>query len=161
MATSNDVVEKVAFSQMQPATTIGNNAIIVGLVNSVNARFTAGQVANLVTKERLNIGKVQNLSPSEMPISDATQEALNEKLGVDDVIPLAQVEGLPTALDTKLDKTGSIAVTQVTGLEARLTAIETDPIPVARVEGFDTKTNEIIDGREDLKPQVVRGTMAW
>lgn len=158
---SASIVEKIAISQFPSAALITDAAILTGLVSGKNANMTAGQIANLVTKQRLNLGKVQDLAPNELPVSDATQAALDKKMDKNGVVPIDQVDGLQAALDTKLDKTESIPITQVTGLEARLDAVEHGMIPVDRIDGFAAGVDAVIDARTDLKPQVVKGAMDW
>lgn len=158
MATAPSTVK---ISQMPIQPNPGTESIVPILFNGVNAATTTGAIAALVTKDSIGLPKVENLAPSEMPVSDAQRSALARKMDIDAVIPAAQIDGLATALDGKLDKTGTITQNQVEGLPARLTALETSQIPVGRIDGFDDSVNTIIDSRDDLKPTVIRGATAW
>lgn len=138
MATSI-IIEKKAISQFPLFSVVKETDVVTGLVNGKNAIFPLMAVANLVTKERIGLGKVEDLSPSEMPISDLQQQALDNKLDKDGVIEMSQVNGLPEALETIL----------------------TSDIDVERITGLTDKVNTVIDGRQDLEHEVVKGVMDW
>lgn len=155
------VIEKAPISSFEVKTTAKDTDVLTGLVNGNNANITAGAIANLVTKARLNLDKVANIGPSEMPVSDAQREELNKKMDKDEVLPIERIEGLTDALANKLDKDGTIAISQVTNLPEELEALKTGDVSVDRIPEFTDKVDEIINGREDLKLQVIKGPMAW
>lgn len=161
MAVAAPVLEKVALSQMEIVTKASENSLVAGLSGGKNVTFTAGGIADLVTKERLNLDKVQNLSPNELPVSDATARELSKKMDKTGTISIGQVDGLATALDNKLDKDGQIEMSQVNGLPEKITELETGPIEASRVTGLSDAVTVVIDNRTDLINQVIKGPMGW
>lgn len=125
-------VVKIKFSEMERVDA-SMPMEVVGLSNGKNARTSVQSIISKVTKDTVGLGKVQNLAPSELPISDATQAALNNKLDRGD-IGIDDVNGLRAALDNKLDKDGMIDIPQVNGLE---------------------------DALQKLQPNVVQGSTDW
>lgn len=160
MATA-PVIEKVALSQMPVEERAFEDSLVAGLSNGRNVTFKAGAIADLVTKQRLNLDKVQNLAPSEMPVSDPQAAALNKKLDKDGTINIPQVNGLVDALADKLGKTDEVAIGQVTGLQAKLTELETGPVHVSRITDFTPAVEDVINSRADLKNEVIKGPMDW
>lgn len=114
-------VVKIKFSEMErvDATT---QMEIVGLSNGKNARTSVASILSKVTKDDLGLDKVQNLAPDELPVSTATQEELDKKLTRGEVV-ISDINGLQAAIDSKLDKTGTIEIRQVNGLENALDAL--------------------------------------
>ena len=56
-----------------------------------------------VDKVDVELGNVENIAPSDMPISDATQTALDNKAALNHGHEISDVNGLQTALDAKMD----------------------------------------------------------
>lgn len=90
-------VVKVKFSEMERVDA-SLPMEVVGLSNGKNARTTVQSIVSKVTKDTVGLGKVQNLAPNELPISDAAQAALSNKLDKDGEIDMPQVNGLEDAL---------------------------------------------------------------
>lgn len=120
MATSRMSSTSVAISQMPKLPVVPPTAEIPVVASGTNFSVTAKDLVALVTKSSIGLDKVENLSPAEMPISDAAQAALDGKLDKGASIPMDQVTGLEGALQDKLGKNDPIAQSQVTGLEKDL-----------------------------------------
>lgn len=175
------MAQTTKLSQMPIQRVVERTSLVPILYRGINVTTELGSIADLVTKESLDLDRVQNLSPDEMPISTATAQALVRKMDVDAQIPVQQITGLTALLDTKLDKDGvieqnqvvglvprlealenaEIPISRVTGLEQRLVAIESDPISVDRIDGLDAAVNLVIDGRTDIHPTVIKGATGW
>lgn len=182
MATSGSS-NSVAISQMTPLPVVNPAAVVPVVVGVNNYKATVGAINALNTKATIGLPDVDNISAANMPVSEPQRVALEQKFDKTGILPVAQVDGLDELLAGKLDVTGNIPAAQVTGLDAllagkldtdgeiaqsqvvgledRLDAIETDPIPVARVSGFEPAVQAIIDAQPAPEQDVVQGAHTW
>lgn len=154
-------INSISIGQMTKLEQVTDTAVVPVVVGGRNYKTTAGDIANLVTKERLDLGNVQNLAPFEMPVSREQQAALDGKLGKTEQIPMEQVTGLSNALADKYSRQEAIPIAGVSGLQGRLNELESGRIQASRLDGLDPIVNNIIDQRTDLKPTVVQGEHVW
>ncbi len=151
----------IAISQMRPLANPAPETIIPVVYGGNNYHITISQITSSITKESLGLGKVQNLSPQEMPVSEAQQAALDQKLGKSEPIPQYQVINLEQDLATKLGRNDAIPQSQVTGLTQTIYELQTSPIPVLRVQGFDDAVQQIIDQQPVPDDEVIQGEHMW
>lgn len=59
----------IKWSQFDPVPTITDTTGVPVLHLGQNQMTTAGAIADLVTKDRIGLDKVENLAPMEMPVS--------------------------------------------------------------------------------------------
>ncbi len=129
----------IAISQMTTLEIVMENALLPIVFGSSNYSTTAGAIADLVTLERLGIPLVENIAPTDMPISVLQQEAL----------------------DLKLDRTGSIAIPQVIDLEQVLSDLSTMDITLDRITGIDERIQDVIDSQPVSSTLVMQGDHQW
>lgn len=83
---------------------------------------TASELTDVDLKSFLNITNVNNTSDALKPISTATQTALDLKLDATGSITIAQVTNLQVALDGKANAVHTHVIADVTGLQSALDA---------------------------------------
>lgn len=151
----------IAISQMQYLNRLERDAVVPVVFGGNNYRMAISQILDGITKDSIGLGKVQNLSPDEMPISTAQQAALDQKLGRNDPIQQFQVANLEQDLANKLGRGDQIPQSQVTGLTQTIYELQNGPIPVTRVEGFSGAVQQIIDQQPTPDDQVIQGAHMW
>lgn len=140
MATSpNRANAGVKISQMPSLQVAPPEAELPVIVGVSNFRTTIAAVIKNVTKATVGLAKVENLAPSEMPVSVPQQAALDQKLGKNDKIPQSQVINLPEDLE----------------------ALRNRKIPVADVIGFNQGVQAVIDAQPPIQFPVTQGIHSW
>lgn len=158
---STRAVDSVKISQMPKLVVAPVSAELPIIVGSSNFSTTIAAIIKNVTKDTVGLGLVQNLAPLDMPISMATQAALDLKMDKNAPIPVSQVVNLQTILDNKMDKNAMIPQSQVINLVADLEAIRTAPIPISRITNFDPAVQAIIDRQPKPDFPVIQGAHSW
>lgn len=151
----------IAISQMIPIETVHPDMVMPVVFGNKNYKIKISSITSSITKESLGLGKVENLAPSEMPVSQAQQEALNGKLGRDEMISQSQVINLTQDLEMKLGKNDNIPQSQVIGLTQDIYMLQNGPISVTRVDGFDLAVQQIINSQPIPEDQVIQGKHSW
>ena len=90
------------------------------LGKSTTGAGAATELTDVDLKSLLNITNVNNTSDANKPISTATQTALDLKLDKTGTLPISQVVNLQTALDGKAGATHTHVIADVTGLQTVL-----------------------------------------
>lgn len=103
-------------SQLNELDTLTGDELGVVAYQGGNYRFSLKKIATLVTKDDLGLDQVENTKDKDKIISDATQEALNEKAALEHGHPISDVNGLSEALDDKAQLEHHHAVDDVDGL---------------------------------------------
>ena len=83
-------------------------------------KFKLKRIAELVSKEDLGLGNVDNTSDLGKPISTAVASALNGKAAASHKHTIDNINGLADALDDKAEVTHSHAILDVSGLSEAL-----------------------------------------
>lgn len=89
---------------------------------SYNYYITVKDIVGLITKDSLGLGKVDNTADADKPISQKTQEALDEKLGKTESIPTNQVDGLVDEILKHIKQQPKVKLGEVEGLSEFLEA---------------------------------------
>lgn len=126
-------------SQMTPLQTVPGTAEVPVVVGVSNFRASIANILKNVTKATVGLEKVENLAPSEMPVSTLQQQALDKKLDKDAKIPQSQVINLPEDLEELRNRR----------------------IPVSMVDGFDQGVQTVIDRQPPPEFPVTQGIHAW
>lgn len=151
----------IAISQMLPMDVVQPDGVIPVVYGGNNYIVKISSITSSITKESLGLGNVQNIAPENMPVSVAQQAALDQKLDKNGSIPQSQVINLTEDLQGKLDKTGTIQQSQVTGLVEDIYMLQTAPIRVSRIEGFELGVQQIIDQQPESQDSVIQGIHSW
>lgn len=99
------------------------------LEDKVNSHVANTENPHSVTKSQVGLGKVENLAPAEMPISTATQSALDLKADKTEVTKaISDLKGSATDYPTLGDLEDAIKaeVTRATGAEGNITSKVTE-----------------------------------
>lgn len=99
------------------------------LEDKVNSHVADTENPHSVTKSQVGLGKVENLAPAEMPISTATQSALDLKADKTEVTKaISDLKGSATDYPTLGDLEDAIKaeVTRATGAEGNITSKVTE-----------------------------------
>lgn len=126
-------------------------------LNGVNYKFKLKNIKTLISKQDLQIDKVDNTSDADKPISVLTQEALDGKAPTQHNHTVGQVEGLSQALADKAAAEHTHTIDQVQDLSEALDNIGTALSRKADVE--HTHTPEQVEGLDEEIRTVV-GTMS-
>lgn len=158
---STRAVDSVKISQMPKLAVAPVSAELPIIVGSSNFSTTIAAIIKNVTKDTVGLSLVQNLAPLDMPISMATQAALDLKMDKDATVPISQVANLQTILNSKMDKDAMIPQSQVINLVTDLETLRTAPIPVSRISNFDPAVQAIIDRQPKPDFPVIQGAHSW
>lgn len=129
----------VKISQMPSLAAVPLDAELPVIVGVSNFRTTVQTILKNVTKDSIGLGKVENLAPSEMPVSVPQKAALDQKLGKTEKIPQSQVTNLPEDLE----------------------ALRNRHVTVPQVDGFDAGVQAVIDRQPAPAFPVTQGVHSW
>lgn len=107
-------------SQLDELTALTGDEIVPIVKNGRNYRIAASRLGGNVTKDSLGLGNVDNTPDALKPISNATQNALNNKANAVHVHQTSDVEGLDQALAQKANAAHGHAVGDISGLQTAL-----------------------------------------
>ncbi len=108
------------FSEFDEVLNPSGSEEIVGVHGGQNVKLRLDKVKDLVTKDDVGLGNVNNTSDLDKPVSTAQQGALNGKADVGHGHAITDIAGLPDALVSKADATHAHNIVDVTGLQTAL-----------------------------------------
>lgn len=110
------------FSEFDEVLNPSGSEEIVGVHGGQNVKLRLDKVKELVNKNDVGLGNVDNTSDLQKPVSTAQQSALNGKSNVGHNHPISDITDLQTTLDTKADIVHAHNMADITGLQTALTS---------------------------------------
>jgi hypothetical protein len=129
-------------SQLQELSTITGEELLPVVTQGKTKRIALNKIKQIIKKEDIGLGNVDNTSDLDKPVSRAQQSALNDKADRVHEHPLGEVRGLPEALAMLAEKQHSHVPDDIVNLE-------------------ETILNVIQDANVDLSGVVRSGDMQW
>ena len=105
-----------------------------------------------VTPQSIGLGNVANVPPANLPISIATQEALNGKLNTTGTIPISQVVNLQETLTNIESSIVPLTIANIPDLQTILNSYltATTSIPIDQVIGLQAALNTFMLANQSI-----------
>ncbi len=129
-------------SQLQELSTVTGEELLPVVSQGKTKRIALNKLKQIIKKEDIGLGNVDNTSDLDKPVSRAQQSSLNEKADRVHDHPLGDVRGLPEALGMLAEKQHSHSTDDIVNLDQAI-------------------LNVIQDANVDLSGVVRTGDMQW